>query len=210
MLKGGEVGGIILSTMLDLYVDPSVADKKTAKIWLFMESNVFLQVVNILIDICIKELEEKIAENILLQERFKPSIHESLHPYASALGVKLAGSVKSPGAKMLAVTFDPQCQTEPGQDVLMFYDSSGRILARRTGCLNGDWSKSLVVSGDELTWLFTTNSGGGLWGFRFTVTPSPPNENCDLEVLSDESILQEPCLELVKRLLGKGNGFHTV
>lgn len=155
-----------------------------------------------MIDTCIKELEDKIACNLILQEKYKPCVQESSHPYQGAPGVKLSGSVKYPGATMLHIEFNEQCQTEAGHDVLTFYDHSGRTLAMRTGHLPSDWNTKLKITGDELNWSFTTNSPGGLWGFSFVVTPVPPADETNLDSVSDNAVLKMPSLELVKKLLG--------
>jgi len=155
-----------------------------------------------LMEVCMRELEDKIGEDVLLQQRYKCSVHESSHPYVSVLGGKLSGSVKYPGAVMLTVSFDEHCQTETGHDVLLFSDSTGKTLARRTGHLSVDWNKNVIVPGDELTWMFTTNSPCGLWGFRFTITPTPPCEDLNVDSIADEDMLKQPCLSLVKNLLG--------
>ena len=155
-----------------------------------------------LVEICINELEEKTAENLAIEEVYKPCIQESPHPYQGSPGAKLSGSVKYPGATMLVVEFDEQCQTEPRLDVLTIFDGSGRTLAIRTGHMSTDWNTKLRITGDELRWSFTTNSPGGLWGFYFTVKPVPPLDDTDFESLSDEAVLRRPCLQLVKRLLG--------
>ena len=156
-----------------------------------------------MLNTCIHELEEKIGNSLLLQEKYKPCIQESSHPYQGVPGVKLSGTVKFPDAAMLSVEFNDQCQTETGHDVLTFYDHSGRTLAVRTGHLPTDWNTKLKVTGEELNWSFTTNSPGGLWGFKFIVTPIPPSDDGEADTWSDDAVLKTPCLELVKRLLSK-------
>jgi len=154
-----------------------------------------------LVSTCIRELEEKIAHNLTLQEKYKPCVQESSHPYQGVPGVKLSGSVKFPDAAMLLVEFNEQCQTETGHDVLTFFDHAGRTLAVRTGHLPTDWNTKLKVTGEELNWSFTTNSPGGLWGFKFIVIPVPPADDKEASMLSDNAVLQSSCMELVKRLL---------
>ena len=82
------------------------------------------------------------------------------------------------------------------------FHETGRTVAVRTGHTLSDWSPKLKVMGDTLDWTFITSSAGGLWGFHFTVTPTPPPEDLHLETLSDETVLQKPCLPLVRKLLG--------
>ena len=170
----------------------------------------FFQVSQTLVNTCIRELEEKIAYNLTLQERYKPCIQESSHPYQGVPGVKLSGSVKFPGAAMLLVEFNDQCQTESAHDVLTFFDHAGRTLAVRTGHLPTDWSTKLKVTGEELNWSFTTNSPGGLWGFKFVVTPVPPADDNEASTWSDHSVLETPCMELVKKLLCEYFSFLTL
>lgn len=163
-----------------------------------------VQTCDTLVNICLNELEEKIARDFVMQDRYKPCIQESPHPYHGACGVKLSGSVKYSGATLLVVEFDELSQTEPLQDVLTFFDGKDRTLAIRTGSQPSDWNTKLKISGEELSWCFTTNSPGGLWGFRFTVTPIPPTDDLDMDLMSSDSVLKIPCLELVRRLLACG------
>ena len=155
-----------------------------------------------LVDICIHELEEKHRQSVLIQEKYKPITQESPHPYNGAPGALLVGTVKYPGVAFLEVEFDPQCQTEAKHDVLVLTDKNGKIVAEKTGDLLDSWSVKHKVVGDEVIWKFTTNSPGGLWGFRFTVIPAIPMEETDLDCLSDEAVLEIPCLKFVKKLLG--------
>ena len=74
---------------------------------------------------CTEELETKVAIDNIIQDKYKPCVQESSHPYHGAPGAKLSGSVKYPGASMLNVSFHEQCQTEPAIDVLTFYDGAG-------------------------------------------------------------------------------------
>lgn len=134
---------------------------------------------------------------------YKPCVQESSHPYHGAPGAKLSGTVKYPGAIVLNIEFHEQCQTETGSDILTFYDGLGRTVAVRTGHLVSDWNPKLKVLGDTLDWTFITSSPGGLWGFHFTVTPTPPPEDLNLESMVDNVVLQKPCLSLVRKLLGK-------
>ena len=148
-------------------------------------------------------MEKRVAQDIILQEKFKPSIQESLHPYRSAPGAMLTGSVKYEGASMLVLTFDDRCQTSRGNDVLTLMDSTGRTLAVRSGQLTTDWNTKLRISDSEVRWTFTSSGKGGLWGFKFTVTPVPPAEEIGIEFLRDICLLEKPSLALVKRLLSK-------
>nr|XP_047123873.1 E3 ubiquitin-protein ligase HERC2 isoform X1 [Hydra vulgaris]XP_047123877.1 E3 ubiquitin-protein ligase HERC2 isoform X2 [Hydra vulgaris] len=157
-----------------------------------------------LVDVCIHELDEKHRQSVLIQDKYKPIIQESPHPYNGAPGALLLGSVKYPGVAYLEVEFDPQCQIEAKHDVLIITDKNGKLLVEKTGDSVEMWSSKLKVAGDEINWKFTTNSPGGLWGFRFTVIPVIPIEETDLDCLSDEAVLEIPCLNFVKSLLGFG------
>lgn len=158
------------------------------------------QIADMLLDLCITELEDVATDNSGVHSAFQPVIQESTHPYID--DTNISSMVRIPGAEGLRVEFDRQCSTERRHDPLTIMDSTGRIVSVRSGREWSEWSCELRISGDELRWKFTSDSSVNGWGWRFTVYPIPPAAApCD--VLSDRALLTRPSIDLVTCLLGK-------
>ncbi|XP_068720941.1 E3 ubiquitin-protein ligase HERC2-like [Montipora capricornis] len=156
------------------------------------------EIASMLLELCITELEDVAADNSSVHSSFQPVVQESSHPYTEDSNT--TGVVKIPGAEGLRVEFDKQSSTERRHDPLTIMDSSGRVVAIRSGREWSDWSSELRMSGDELRWKFVSDSSVNGWGWRFTVYPIPPAAApCD--VLSDRALQSRPSIDLVRCLL---------
>ncbi|XP_023218340.1 E3 ubiquitin-protein ligase HERC2-like isoform X1 [Centruroides sculpturatus] len=151
-----------------------------------------------LLELCVTELEDVAADTDVTRMRPRPVIQESSHPYID--DITLTGHVKIPGAESLRVEFDRQCSTERRHDPLTIMDSLGRIVAIKSGREWFDWATELHVNGNELRWNFSSDGSVNGWGWRFTVYPIV-TPNTDKEALSDRSIMSQPLIELVMCLL---------
>eukprot|EP00931_Biecheleriopsis_adriatica_P036441 TRINITY_DN20995_c0_g1_i4.p1 TRINITY_DN20995_c0_g1~~TRINITY_DN20995_c0_g1_i4.p1 ORF type:complete len:4051 (+),score=916.23 TRINITY_DN20995_c0_g1_i4:977-12154(+) len=101
-----------------------------------------------------------------------PIIEESSHPYENSLDQ--SKEVRVPGAKALKISFDENCSTESGYDVLSFYtDESLSVGFEGVSEMSGskDCFCDFEIPGDSFWYHFRSDSSNTDWGFRFTVTP---------------------------------------
>ena len=156
------------------------------------------QVSEMLVELCVTELEDVAADPIVTSVASQPIVQESPHPYTD--DSNLAGQVRIPGAESLRIEFDRQCSTERRHDPLTIMDASGRVVGVRSGRDWSDWCQELRVTGDELRWKFLSDSSVNGWGWKFTVYPVLPTFT-QLDSLSDRKVLSRPSMELVICLL---------
>ncbi|KAG5682896.1 hypothetical protein PVAND_012214 [Polypedilum vanderplanki] len=152
---------------------------------------------NMIIETCISELEDLTSRHCL-EKVPKPVVQESSHPYVD--DITLVGHVKIPGAEYLRIEFDPQCSTEKRNDPLIIMDSSGRVIATRSGREFAQWAQEIRIPGDEMRWKFTSDNSVNGWGFRFLVHGIMPASYLQ-ELGSDRKILSQPSIDLVMVLL---------
>ncbi|XP_066141939.1 E3 ubiquitin-protein ligase HERC2 isoform X1 [Euwallacea fornicatus] len=149
-----------------------------------------------LLELCVTELED--TTNSTPNFSTHPVAQESNHPYFEDM--KLSGQVRIPGAEALRVEFDRRCSTERRHDPLTISDSTGRVVAIRSGREWSDWSSEVRISGDELRWTFVSDSSVNGWGWRFTVYPVMPL-NGKVVLGSDRTMLSQPSIDMVMVLL---------
>lgn len=152
---------------------------------------------NMIIETCISELEDLTSRHCL-EKTPKPVVQESSHPYVD--DITLVGHVKIPGAEFLRIEFDPQCSTEKRNDPLIIMDSSGRVIATRSGREFAQWAQEIRIPGDEMRWKFTSDNSVNGWGFKFLVHAIMPASYLQ-ELGSDRKILSQPSIDLVMVLL---------
>lgn len=152
---------------------------------------------NMIIETCISELEDLTSRHCL-EKTPKPVVQESSHPYVD--DITLVGHVKIPGAEFLRIEFDAQCSTEKRNDPLIIMDSSGRVIATRSGREFAQWAQEIRICGDEMRWKFTSDNSVNGWGFRFLVHAIMPASYLQ-ELGSDRKILSQPSIDLVMVLL---------
>uniref|UniRef100_A0A3B3QN49 E3 ubiquitin-protein ligase HERC2 n=1 Tax=Paramormyrops kingsleyae TaxID=1676925 RepID=A0A3B3QN49_9TELE len=153
------------------------------------------QVADVLLELCVTELEDVATDSQSGRLSSHPVAVESSHPYTD--DTSTSGTVKIP-AEGLRVEFDRQCSTERRHDPLTIMDGANRIVSVRSREWS-DWSSELRIPGDELKWKFTSDGSVNGWGWRFTVYPIMPAAPKDL--LSDRCILSCPSMDLVTCLL---------
>ncbi|KAF5270348.1 hypothetical protein FQR65_LT05536 [Abscondita terminalis] len=153
---------------------------------------------SMLLEICVTELEDTANNTHTLSLIPHPVVQESSHPYVD--DVTLRGHVRLPGADALRIEFDQRCSTERRHDPLQITDSTGRVVATRSGRDWGDWSAELRIPGDELHWSFTSDSSVNGWGWKFTVYPVMSNQS-PKELGSDRAVLSQPSMDMVTCLL---------
>lgn len=102
-------------------------------------------VADMLLELCVTELEDVALNTHSLQSKPQPVVQESSHPYIN--GVSLTGHVKIPGAETLHVEFDKQCSTELRHNPLSIIDGSGKTVSVRSGREWSDWSSELHIKG---------------------------------------------------------------
>ncbi|CAB3257193.1 unnamed protein product [Arctia plantaginis] len=153
-------------------------------------------VADMVVEVCVCELEEAAAGGGRAPPQ--PVTVDSPHPYAD--DTDISGVVKIPGASSLRVVFEQGCSTERRNDPLTISDSTGRVLATRSGREPSDWAQEIVVNGDELRWRFTSDGSVNGWGWRFTAHPILPSHSLT-EIGSDRYVLSCPSVELAWRLL---------
>ncbi|CAH0559020.1 unnamed protein product [Brassicogethes aeneus] len=151
-----------------------------------------------LLELCVTELEDTSNSTQTLSSSPHPVVQESSHPYID--DITLRGHVRLPGADALRVEFDRRCSTERRHDPLQITDSSGRVVATKSGREWTDWSSELRISGDELRWTFQSDSSVNGWGWRFTVYPVITNRGIG-EIGSDRAVLSQPSMDMVVSLL---------
>ncbi|XP_064294379.1 E3 ubiquitin-protein ligase HERC2 isoform X5 [Phalacrocorax carbo] len=156
------------------------------------------QVADMLLELCVTELEDVATDSQSGRLSSQPVVVESSHPYTD--DTSSSGTVKIPGAEGLRVEFDRQCSTERRHDPLTIMDGVNRIVSVRSGREWSDWSSELRIPGDELKWKFISDSSVNGWGWRFTVYPIMPAAG-PKDLLSDRCILSCPSMDLVTCLL---------
>ncbi|XP_048855280.1 LOW QUALITY PROTEIN: E3 ubiquitin-protein ligase HERC2 [Brienomyrus brachyistius] len=156
------------------------------------------QVADVLLELCVTELEDVATDSQSGRLSSQPVVVESSHPYTD--DTSTSGTVKIPGAEGLRVEFDRQCSTERRHDPLTIMDGANRIVSVRSGREWSDWSSELRIPGDELKWKFTSDGSVNGWGWRFTVYPIMPAAG-PKDLLSDRCILSCPSMDLVTCLL---------
>ncbi|XP_060607151.1 E3 ubiquitin-protein ligase HERC2-like isoform X1 [Ruditapes philippinarum] len=156
-------------------------------------------VAEMLLELCVTELEDVAADRDSGRSLAQPIVQESPHPYTD--DTSLAGHVKIPGAEALRIEFDRRCSTERRHDPLTIMDSAGRNLTVRSGREWTDWSSELRIQGDEIRWKFTSDGSVNGWGWYFTVYPIMPAA-APMDMLSDRTVLSRPSIDLVTCLLG--------
>ncbi|XP_052077229.1 E3 ubiquitin-protein ligase HERC2-like isoform X2 [Mytilus californianus] len=155
-------------------------------------------VAEMLLELCVTELEDVASDRETGRVAAKPVVQESTHPYTD--DTSLTGHVKIPGAEALRVEFDRRCSTERRHDPLTIMDGSGHTVSVRSGREWTDWSQELRIPGDELRWKFTSDGSVNGWGWCFTVYPIMPSAT-PMDILSDRTILSRPSIDLVTCLL---------
>ncbi|XP_059157195.1 E3 ubiquitin-protein ligase HERC2-like isoform X2 [Physella acuta] len=189
----------ILVDLLKLSVARRVAGgKKTLSDVLTALGKASSQVTEMLLELCVTELEDVATDSETGRSAAKPVVQESQHPYTD--DSSQTGVVRIPGAEALRVEFDRHCSTERRHDPLTIMDASGRTVAVRSGREWSDWFQELRIPGDELRWKFTSDGSVNGWGWYFTVYPIMPAA-APLDTLSDRTILSRPSIDLVTCLL---------
>ncbi|XP_038055580.1 E3 ubiquitin-protein ligase HERC2-like [Patiria miniata] len=156
------------------------------------------EVADMLLELCVTELEDVALDTECGRSAMQPVIQESPHPYADDTVTN--GHVKIAGAEALRVEFDRQCSTERRHDPLTIMDGAGRTVSVRSGREWSDWSAELRITGEELKWKFTSDGSVNGWGWRFTVFPIMPAA-APKDLLSDRAVLSRPSIDLVTCLL---------
>ncbi|XP_054929802.1 E3 ubiquitin-protein ligase HERC2 isoform X6 [Dermacentor andersoni] len=156
-------------------------------------------VAEMLLEICVTELEDVASDIESRRSVPLPVVQESSHPYTD--DTTLTGHVRIPGAESLQIEFDRQCSTERRNDPLFIMDGSGRTVATRSGREWCNWSPEVRIPGNELHWKFTSDSSVNGWGWRFTVHPVVSPGGTGGDSLSDRAFLSRPSVELVVCLL---------
>ena len=80
---------------------------------------------DMLLELCVTELEDVATDTERLKSVPHPVTQESSHPYTD--DAILTGHVRIPGAESLRVEFDRQCSTERRHDPLTIMDGTGMI-----------------------------------------------------------------------------------
>ncbi|XP_023810269.2 E3 ubiquitin-protein ligase HERC2 isoform X5 [Oryzias latipes] len=158
----------------------------------------YSQVADMLLELCVTELEDVATDSQSGRLSSQPVVVESSHPYTD--DTSTSGTVKIPGAEGLRIEFDRQSSTERRHDPLTIMDGANRIVSVRSGREWSDWSSELRIPGDELKWKFTSDGSVNGWGWRFTVYPIMPAAG-PKDLLSDRCILSCPSMDLVTCLL---------
>lgn len=191
----------LLVDLLKLAVADRIEDEQAKEILsnvLIIMGSTNVNVGAMLLELCVTELEDTANSTQSLSTTPHPVVQESSHPYID--DITLRGQVKLPGADALRVEFDRRCSTERRHDPLQITDSTGRVVATRSGREWSDWSSELRIPGDELRWTFTSDSSVNGWGWRFTVYPVMSNHGPN-EIGSDRAVLSQPSMDMVMSLL---------
>ena len=157
-----------------------------------------VQVAEMLLELCVTELEDVAAFTDASPFAAQPVEQESPHPYAD--NCSLTGIVRIPRAESLRVEFDRQCSTERRHDPLVIADAFGHVQATRSGREWSDWASELIIQGDELRWRFSSDNSVNGWGWKFTVYPVRATK-ATLDTLPDRVIQSRPSIDLVSCLL---------
>lgn len=153
---------------------------------------------NMILELCVTELEDAAANSNCANNSPQPIVQETPHPYID--DTTLTGHVKIPGAEALRVEFDRLCSTERRHDPLTLMDGTGRVIAIKSGREWSEWSTELRIQGDELRWRFSSDGSVNGWGWRFTVYPIIATL-APHELGSDRAVLSQPSIALVECLL---------
>ncbi|TSK42064.1 E3 ubiquitin-protein ligase HERC2 [Bagarius yarrelli] len=89
------------------------------------------QVADMLLELCVTELEDVATDSQSGRLSSQPVVVESSHPYTD--DTSTSGTVKIPGAEGLRVEFDRQSSTERRHDPLTIMDGANRIVSVRSG-----------------------------------------------------------------------------
>ncbi|XP_017887257.1 E3 ubiquitin-protein ligase HERC2 [Ceratina calcarata] len=153
---------------------------------------------SMVLELCITELEDTVANSNNRTNMPQPVVQESPHPYID--GTTLTGHVKIPGAETLRIEFDRRCSTEKRHDPLTIMDGSNRVLAVKSGREWSEWAAEIRIPGDELRWRFSSDGSVNGWGWRFTVYPVLASL-APHELVSDRVVLSQPAIALAECLL---------
>ncbi|KAL5011340.1 hypothetical protein ScPMuIL_009891 [Solemya velum] len=155
-------------------------------------------VAEMLLELCVTELEDVASDRESGRVMAQPVVQESPHPYTD--DTSLNNHIKIPGAEALRVEFDRRCSTERRHDPLTIMDGSGRTISIRSGREWSDWSQELRIPSDELKWKFTSDGSVNGWGWCFTIYPIMPAA-APMDMLSDRTVLSRPSIDLITYLL---------
>ncbi|XP_015510519.2 E3 ubiquitin-protein ligase HERC2 [Neodiprion lecontei] len=191
----------MLVDLLKLAVANRVCEgaKETISSVLVALGNSNRQIANMLLELCVTELEDTAANSNSLNMTPQVIVQETTHPYID--DTTLTGNVKIPGAEALRIEFDRQCSTERRHDPLTIMDATGRVLAIKSGREWSEWAAEIRVQGDELRWRFSSDGSVNGWGWRFTVHPVLATL-APHELGSDRAVLSQPSIALAECLLG--------
>ncbi|XP_043254504.1 probable E3 ubiquitin-protein ligase HERC2 isoform X2 [Colletes gigas] len=153
---------------------------------------------SMILELCIMELEDTVANSNNRKNAPQPVVQESLHPYID--GTTLTGHVRIPGAEGLSIEFDRRCSTERKHDPLTIMDGNNRVLAVKSGREWSEWAGEIRIPGDELRWRFSSDGSVNGWGWRFTVYPVHATL-APHELVSDRAVLSQPSIALAECLL---------
>nr|XP_012152188.1 PREDICTED: E3 ubiquitin-protein ligase HERC2 [Megachile rotundata] len=156
---------------------------------------------NMVLELCITELEDTVANSNNRSNVPQPVLQESPHPYVD--GTTLTGHVKIPGAEALRIEFDRHCSTERRHDPLTIMDGNNRVVAVKSGRKWSEWAAEIRIPGDELRWRFSSDGSVNGWGWRFTVYPVLASL-APHELVSDRAVLSQPSIVLAECLLDNG------
>ncbi|GAB1292151.1 E3 ubiquitin-protein ligase HERC2 [Apodemus speciosus] len=167
------------------------------------------QVADMLLELCVTELEDVATDSQSGRLSSQPVVVESSHPYTD--DTSTSGTVKIPGAEGLRVEFDRQCSTERRHDPLTVMDGVNRIVSVRSGREWSDWSSELRIPGDELKWKFISDGSVNGWGWRFTVYPIMPAAAASHRMWALQRLRRLLTTEFgqsinINRLLGENDG----
>ncbi|XP_053987984.1 E3 ubiquitin-protein ligase HERC2 isoform X2 [Hylaeus volcanicus] len=156
---------------------------------------------SMIMELCIMELEDTVANSNNRKNVPQQVMQESLHPYID--GTTLTGHVRIPGAEALRIEFDRRCSTERKHDPLAIMDGNNRVVAVKSGREWSEWAGEIRIPGDELRWRFTSDGSVNGWGWRFTVYPVLAT-HAPHELVSDRAVLSQPSIALTECLLDNG------
>ncbi|XP_076233389.1 E3 ubiquitin-protein ligase HERC2 [Calliopsis andreniformis] len=154
---------------------------------------------SMILELCIMELEDTVANSTNRSNIPQPVVQESPHPYVD--GTTLTGHVKIAGAEALRVEFDRRCSTERRHDPLTIMDGNSRVVAVKSGREWSEWATEIRIAGDELRWKFYSDGSVNGWGWRFTVYPILATLAPHELVVSDRAVLSQPAIALAECLL---------
>lgn len=193
----------MLVDLLKLSIANRVCDgaKETISAVLIALGKVNKSIKNMLLELCVTELEDTVANASKVNNSPQAVVQETPHPYMD--NTTLSGEVKIPGVEALRIEFDRQCSTEKRHDCLTIMDGNGRVVAVRSGSEWSEWSTEIRIQGDEMKWRFSSDGSVNGWGWRFTVHPIV-NQDSTLtphELASDRAVLSQPSITVAECLL---------